>query len=269
MVATTRGIDSVCCSSFPAMDSSWLVMSCTVCAAGPPGLSIVSQPDCEIAHTLSDPLPSSRMTPDELLTTTRSVRRRLDFDRPVPKELLLECLEIAIQAPSGGNRQMWQWLIVTDEDKKRFIGDRYRRAWEAYNASGRLEYESGDPRREQLPRVQTSARYLAERMAEVPAMVIACIRGRVEEQASVNAAGLYGSIVPAVWSFMLAARVRGLGSAYTTLHLTYEEEIARELGIPYERYTQAALLPVAYYTGDSFRPVERVPLEQIVHWDRW
>lgn len=209
------------------------------------------------------------MTPDELLTTTRSVRRRLDFDRPVPRELILDCIQIAVQAPTGGNRQGWQWLIVTDEAKKRFIGERYKRAWYDYAAAGRAEYPKDDPRREQQPRLVTSARYLADRMAEVPVMVIPCIEGRVEGSASVSVAAFYGSIIPAAWSFMLAARARGLGTAYTTLHLRFEQEIASELGVPYERFTQAALLPTAYYTGESFRTPERVPLEQLVHWDSW
>jgi nitroreductase len=209
------------------------------------------------------------MTPDELLTTTRSVRRRLDLVRPVSRELILECIQIAVQAPTGGNRQGWQWLIVTDPDKKQFIADRYRRAWYAYSASGRPEYSADDPRYAQLPRLMTSAQFLADHMHEVPAMVIPCIEGRVEGRASVNVAGLYGSIIPAAWSFMLAARTRGLGTAYTTLHLRFEKEIAEEVGIPYERYTQAALLPTAYYTGETFSAPERVPLDQIVHWERW
>jgi nitroreductase len=209
------------------------------------------------------------MTPDELLTTTRSVRQRLDFDRPVPRELILECIEVAVQAPTGGNRQGWQWLIVTDADKKRFIGERYREAWHRYNATSRANYADTDPRRAQLPRVVRSAQYLADRMGEVPAMVIPCIEGRVDGQSNANAAGLYGSIIPATWSFILAARLRGLGTAYTTLHINHEQDVARELGIPYERYSQVALLPIAYHTGASFRPAKRLPLDSIVHWEHW
>lgn len=209
------------------------------------------------------------MTPDELLTTTRSVRRRLDLTRAVPRDLILECLDVAVQAPTGGNRQQWQWLVITDPQTKRFIGERYRDSWYAYAAAGRPEYVEGDPRREQVPRVVQSARYLADHMAEVPTMVIACIEGRVDRQDNLAIAGLYGSIVPAAWSFMLAARLRGLGTAYTTLHLKYEREIAEHIGMPYERFTQAALLPVAYYTGETFQPAERIPLDSIVHWERW
>jgi nitroreductase len=209
------------------------------------------------------------MTPDELLTSTRSVRRRLDLARPVPPELINECIQVSVQAPSGGNRQQWQWLVVTDPDKKQFIGERYREAWYAYSATPRAEYARDDPRRSQLPRVVRSAQYLADTMGEVPVLVIPCLQGRVEGQPNVNMAGFYGSIVPAAWSFMLAARLRGLGSAYTTLHLQYEREVAETLGIPYDQYTQAALLPVAYFTGDTFRPAERIPLESIVHWEAW
>jgi nitroreductase len=209
------------------------------------------------------------MTPDELLTTTRSVRRRLDFNREVPKHLIEECIQTAVQAPTGGNRQGWQWLVVTDPEHRNFIGERYRESWYAYQASGRPTYAADDPRTAQLPRVASSAQYLADRMHEVPTMVIPCIEGRVDGASNLAIAGLYGSIVPAAWSFMLAARTRGLGSAYTTLHLKYEREVADRLGIPFDRYTQAALLPVAYYTGNTFQPVDRIPLEQIVHWNTW
>jgi nitroreductase len=209
------------------------------------------------------------MTPEELLTTTRSVRRRLDLERPVPRELILDCIQIATQAPTGGNRQQWHWLIITDAVKRRFIGERYRESWYAYAAEGRPTYAEGDPRRGQLRGMVTSARYLADHMGDVPALVIACIEGRVDGQDNLTIAGLYGSIIPAVWSFMLAARLRGLGSVYTTLHIKYEREVAELLQIPFERITQAALLPVAYYSGDTFHPAERIPLERIVHWESW
>ena len=209
------------------------------------------------------------MTPEELLTTTRSVRRRLDLERAVPRELIRECIQVALQAPTGGNRQAWQWVIVTDPEKKRFIGERYREAWYAYNGARRTDYTEGDPRLAQISRLTTSAQYLADHMGEVPVMVIPCHAGRVDGATNAAVASFYGSIVPAVWSFMLAARLRGLGSAYTTLHLRFEEETASMLGLPFAEYTQAALLPVGYYTGEQFRPVERIPLDSIVHWDTW
>jgi nitroreductase len=208
------------------------------------------------------------MTPEELLTTTRSVRRRMDFDRPVPRSLIEDCLRIAVQAPTGGNRQGWQWMIVTEAEAKRRIGELYRESWYEYSKS-RPEYPEGDPRREQQPRVHTSAQHLADHMGEVPAMVIPCHAGRVEGATNQAIAGLYGSIIPAAWSFMLAARLHGLASAYTTLHLKYEREVADILGIPYDRYTQAALLTLGFAKTDGFRPAERIPLERVVHWERW
>ncbi len=209
------------------------------------------------------------MTPEELLTTTRSVRRRLDLTRPVPPELITECVEIATQAPTGSNRQQWQWVIVTDAEKRRFVGECYRKSWYDYAAGSRPSFGAEDPRAERQERVRTSARYLADHMGEVPALVLACIEGRVEGQGNLAMAGLYGSVLPAAWSFMLAARLRGLGSAYTTLHLAYEREVAELLGIPFDRVTQAALLPVAYYTGEAFQPAARIPLERILHWEAW
>jgi nitroreductase len=209
------------------------------------------------------------MTPEELLTTTRSVRRRLDLTRPVPPQLIAECVDIATQAPTGSNRQQWQWVVVTDAQKRDFIGECYRKSWYAYAASSRPTYDAADPRAARQDQVRTSARYLADHMGEVPALVIACIEGRVDGQENLAIAGLYGSIVPAVWSFMLAARLRGLGTAYTTLHLAYEREVAESLGIPHASVTQAALLPVAYYTGETFRPADRIPLERILHWGQW
>jgi nitroreductase len=211
------------------------------------------------------------MDAQTVLTTTRSVRKRLDFERPVPRELLLECLEVAVQAPTGSNSQGWQFVIVTDAEKRRAIGEFYRESWYAYASSRVPRYAADDPRREQLPRVASSAQYLADHMPEVPAMVIPCIEGRLDRPGASNQdmAGLYGSILPAAWSFMLAARDRGLVGAWTSLHLKYEREVADLLDIPYERYTQAALITVGFSTGGDFKPAQRIPLETIVHWDRW
>jgi nitroreductase len=208
---------------------------------------------------------------EHVLSTTRTVRKRLDFDRPVPRELILDCLQQAVQAPTGSNRQGWQFVIVTDAAKKQAIGELYRSSWYDYNSSGRPTYAEDDPRHAQQPRVISSAQYLADRMGEVPAMVIPCIEGRVDGPGASNRAiaGLYGSILPAAWSFMLAARARGLGTAWTTLHLEHERETAEVLGIPYERITQAALITVGYFTGEDFKPAERIPLATIVHWDGW
>ena len=208
---------------------------------------------------------------DAALATTRAVRKRLDLSRPLERKVILECLSLAVQAPTGGNRQAWQWVVVTEPEAKRAIGAHYRTSWYDYNAAGRPQYREDDPRREQLPRVISSAEYLADHMGEVPAMVIPCHEGRVDRPGTSNAAiaGLYGSILPAAWSFSLAARARGIGTAWTTLHLVYEREVAELLGIPYERYTQAALIVAGYFKGAGFKAAERIPLEDIVHWERW
>ena len=207
---------------------------------------------------------------DHVLSTTRAVRKRLDFDRPVPREVVEECLQLALQAPTGSNRQGWHFVIVTDAEKKRRIGELYRESWYAYANAGRPSYQEDDPRHRQQPRVISSAQYLADRFGEVPLMVIPCIEGRVDNGASNQAiAGLYGSIVPAAWSFQLAARARGLGTSYTTLHLKYERETAEVLGIPYERVTQACLITAGYYVGEDFKAAERIPLDRVVHWEGW
>jgi nitroreductase len=211
------------------------------------------------------------MDAQTVLTTTRCVRKRVDFDRQVPRELIMECLEVAVQAPTGSNRQGWQFVIVTDADKRRAIGELYKKSFTIYAASGRPHYERDDPRRAQFPRVASSAQYLADRMHEVPVMVIPCIEGRVDRPgvSNLEIAGSYGSILPAAWSFMLAARDRGLATAWTTLHLRYERETAELLGIPYDHFTQAALITVGFHTGGEFKPAERIPLDKIVHWDTW
>ncbi len=210
------------------------------------------------------------LTAEEVLTTTRAVRKRLDFSRPVPRELLLECLHAAVQAPTGSNRQEWQFVFVDDAERKRAIAEHYGRSWDAYSSLPGPEYAADDVRRDHQPHVRSSAHYLRERMHEAPWLMIPCIRGRLREGASTaEHAGLWGSIVPAFWSFLLAARARGLGTAYTTLHLVYEREVAEILGIPFERYTQAGMTPIAYYTGDGFAPAARVPLDSITHWNGW
>jgi nitroreductase len=207
----------------------------------------------------------------KLLTTTRSVRKRLDLDRPVSPELIEECLEIAIQAPTGSNSQGWHFMVVTDAEKRAQIGKLYKQSFFIYARSNEEQIESqGDrtPDPEQQTRVVKSAVYLAQNMHKVPVMVIPCIEGRVEKLGPMAQAGLYGSILPATWSFMFALRARGLGAAWTTLHLRYENEIAEILGIP-SHITQAALLPVAYYTGDDFKPAKRVPAVEVTSWNSW
>ena len=209
-------------------------------------------------------------TVDHLLTTTRSVRKRLDCRRPVPLEVVRRCIEIALQAPTGSNMQNWHFVVVTDAAKRRALADLYRAAFAAYVGDPAMHptYPADDPRSSQLPRIIDSATYLAEHLHEVPVHVIPCVEGRVEHAGVAAQAAIYGSILPAVWSFMLAARARGLGTAWTTLHLFAEQEAATLLGIP-GHVTQTALLPVAYFTGAGFKPARRVASERTMHWDAW
>jgi nitroreductase len=211
------------------------------------------------------------LTPDELLTTTRSVRKRLDLDRPVPIELVRECLEIALQAPTASNQQNWHFVVATDADQRSAIGEYYRRSFVEYAASEHFagNLHADDPARAAVQtRVGDSAVYLAERMGQAPVLVIPCIDSGGAELPAANQAGLWGSILPAAWSYMLAARARGLGVAWTTLHLRFEAEISELLGIP-NGVRQGALLPTAYFTGTTFRPAPRLPLDQVLHVNRW
>lgn len=212
----------------------------------------------------------TELTADTMLATTRAVRRRLDFERPVPRELLLECLDLALQAPTGGNRQQWQFLFLTDPARKQVVAGYYGRSYDRYRNLPPPQFDPADIRAQRRERVVQSSDYLRQRMHEVPAMLIPLHEGRLPENATTQvSAGFYGSILPAVWSFMLAARARGLGTAWTTLHLRFEEEVARELGIPYEKYTQVALIPIGYFTGEELKPAARIPLETVTHFDSW
>ena len=216
--------------------------------------------------------PTLPLTPDELLTTTRTVRKRLDLERPVEREVLAECLSIALQAPSGSNAQDWHFIVVTDPAKRKALGELYRRGWAIYKdlpmSAGNLRHADPDLDASQR-RVGDSAAYLAEIIDQVPVHLIPCLRGRVEGQPSIIQSAFWGSIAPATWNFMLAARARGLGTAWTSLHLFFEEEAANILGVPYAEITQAALIPVAYTIGTEFKPALRQPLETVLHWDQW
>jgi nitroreductase len=208
-----------------------------------------------------------RLNPDELLTTTRSVRRRLDLERPVPLDVVREALEVALQAPTGGNAQTWHWIVVTDPEKRAAIAGMYARSYARYRASSGRAYADAT-RQAVQQRVSSSADYLADHMGEVPVLVIGAIFTGAEEFEPGSQAGLWGSLLPAAWSLQLALRARGLGSAWTTLHLAYEREIAELLGIP-PTVRQGVLLPVAYTVGTDFRPAHRAPLEDVLHVDGW
>jgi nitroreductase len=206
-----------------------------------------------------------RPTVDTLLTTTRAVRKRLDLGRPVEPEVIEECLRLAIQAPTGGNSQGWRWIVVTDDAKRARIADLYRETWAPYIAASRAAATRTSAQQE---RVVDSSQYLADHLHEVPVLVIPCIYGHIEGASLTDLAGLFGSIIPAIWSFQLALRSRGLGSVFTTLHLPHASDVAELLEIP-ERVMQTALIPVAYTLGDEFAPAERRPIDEITYWNGW
>ncbi len=211
-----------------------------------------------------------RAAADKLLTTTRSARKRLDLTRPVPMALIDECIEIATQAPTGTNAQNWSFVVVTDPAKRAAIADFYRRGGEIMSGQGYPPpLPAGDPREHVMPKVMESASYLGGVLDQVPVFVIPCVQGRMETVPMIIAqASTYGSILPAAWSFMLAARARGLGTAWTTIHLFFHDEVSALLGIPAD-WTQTALFPVAYYTGDDFKPAHRLPAASMIHRDTW
>jgi nitroreductase len=217
-------------------------------------------------------VPQLNLTPDQLLTTTRAVRKRLDFSRPVEMEVIRECLELAVQAPTGANSQTWSFVVVTDEAKRKALGDIYRKGWATYRAipvEGRRDLPRNPERLQTLKRIVDSSEYLAEHIHEAPALLVPCVAGRTDNGPVVAQAGQWGSILPAVWSFMLAARERALGTAWTTVHLFYEQEAAELLGIPYEKIMQVALVPVAYTLGTDFAPAKREPLDAVLHVNGW
>jgi nitroreductase len=196
----------------------------------------------------------------EMLTTTRSVRRRLDLSRPVALTEVRACIELALQAPTGGGRQGWRWLVVTEEEQRSAIGEVYRSAFER-------RYPPGVSSSPVAPRDLASARYLAEHLGRVPVLVIPCLElpGGL---GSGNQAGTWGSLLPAAWSYMLAARARGLATAWTSVHLDREAEVAALLGLP-AHVRQGALIPTAYALGNGFRPARREPADFVIRLDRW
>ena len=215
------------------------------------------------------------LTADQVLTTTRSVRKRFDLSRPVEMDVLRECVKIATQAPSGSNIQPWRFLFVIDPEKRRAIASLYQLAFEQYYLPIAKQLDGAQS--PELQRVHESAVYLTEHLQEIPVLLIPCIEGgsnplsppRLDQMPNPVQAANWGSILPAVWSFMLAARERGLGTSWTTLHLFYEEQAAEILGIPYDHVTQTALIPIAYTKGTEFRPAPRKPFDNVVGVDGW
>lgn len=215
--------------------------------------------------------PRTELDPDRLLTTTRVVRKRLDLTRPVELSVVRECLEIALQAPSGGNAQRWHWVVLTDPERRAAVGELYRRAVEGYlepDEAVAKQYADDPVRAAAQLRIAASTRYLGDHMGEVPVLVVGCLRlpGGVLPEG--NQAWLWGSLLPAAWSYMLAARARGLGTAWTTLHFAYEQEMGELLGLPDDVRT-GVLIPTAYSIGTDFKPAARQPLDEVLHLDRW
>lgn len=200
---------------------------------------------------------------DELLTTTRAVRKRLDLSRPVGRDVILDCVRLAMQAPTASNAQDWRWVVITDPGKRAAIAEIYRSA-----SAGYLAHAVETARDAQTARVYRSALEFTETLGKVPVHVIPCLQRRFDGNELLVAASAWASIIPAGWSFLLALRSRGLGSVWTTIHLAKEHEVAELLGIPAE-VTQAALFPVAYTLGTDFRPAQRPPPETITFWNTW
>jgi nitroreductase len=204
---------------------------------------------------------------DEALTTTRAVRRRLDLGRPVPRQVVLECLELALQAPNGSNTQPWHWVVIDDAGTRARAADIYRAA--IADVSGRSGTRSFDDTTPAGRRLAASVEHLQQHLQDVPVLVVPLVRARFEGQPLYFQAARWGSILPAVWSFMLALRARGLGSTWTTIHLAREREMAELLGVPHDQWTQAGLFPVAYTLGTGFRAADRGRAEDVVSWNRW
>ena len=213
------------------------------------------------------------LSPDELLSTTRAVRKRLDFGRPVPDELIRECVELAMQSPSGSNNMTMQFVVVRDPAKRAAIGEIYRQCYAIYSQLDGIYIGSidkgADDANAQQARSATSADFLGERMGDAPALVIACTAGRADGLPAMMASSMFGNVLPAMWSFMLAARARGLGTCWTTIHLMMEQQVAEVVGIPFDSVQQVCLSPLAYTVGTEFKPASRPAADSIVHWDQW
>lgn len=218
-------------------------------------------------------MPLLPLTPDELLSTTRAVRKRLDFERPVPDDVVRECVALAMQGPSGSNNMTMQFVVVRDADKRAAIGEIYRQCYAVYSKLdgvyiGSIDKGSADANAQQR-RSASSADYLGEHMGDAPVLVIPCTPGRVDGLPAMATAAMLGNVLPAMWSLMLAARARGLGTCWTTLHLMQEQAVAEILGIPFDKVQQLCLSPLAYTKGTDFKPAARPEPDTIIHWDTW
>jgi len=213
---------------------------------------------------------------DDVLATTRAVRKRLDFTRPVPEDVIRECVRMAMQAPAGSNIPRTRFVIVRDPETRRQLAGLYRQVYtDLYSNSPSYvrrvqQPEAGSAVPDRQQRVGDSVDYLAHNLGDAPVLVVACLTGmRVDGELAHMATSFLGQTCPAVWSFMLAARARGLGTCWTTMHLPREREAAELLGIPYDTVQQVCLTPLAYTRGTDFKPVARDDPETYIHWDRW
>lgn len=209
--------------------------------------------------------------PDELLTTTRTVRKRLDFDRPVPRALIAECLEVAFQAPNGSNLNTWRWVVIDDRELVAAAAEIYNGGLDDFiaklgAATGESYMGASVPGAE---RISTSVQHLRDNFHRCPALLVPLMAGRCENLSAFWQASQWGSIIQAVWSFFLALRARGLGSAWATGHLYREKQLAELLGVPFEQYTQVGLFPIAYTLGTDFRAAYRKPVEEVVGWNQF
>ena len=208
------------------------------------------------------------LTPDEVLSTTRAVRKRLDFDRPVPRAIVRDCIGIALQAPNGSNMNNWRFIAVDDRDTVARMARIYDDALADYVRSlgDRVGSNYAGADVPGFEKIDSAVQYLRDNMHRVPVLVVPVFAGRPEGAGLFMQASLWGSIIQASWSFMLALRARGLGSCWTTGHLVREAEMAELLGIPAD-HTQAGLFPVAYTLGTDFRPAWRKPVDEVLHWN--
>jgi nitroreductase len=215
------------------------------------------------------------LTIDEVLTTTRNVRKRLDLTRPVERAVVQECIEIALQAPNGSNNQGWEWIAVDDPAVRLRLAELHREGLQTFVKLGddnpEMRETRATGRNDRMLEIGESVQYLIEHLHEVPVLLVPVVRTvpRLEGLNSFFQASVWGSVIQAVWSFMLALRARGLGSSWTTLQLWRERETAELLGIPYDEYTQVGLFPVAYTIGTDFHPAQRRPAAEVLHWNQW
>lgn len=192
---------------------------------------------------------------DQVLETTRSVRRRIDFDRPIEPEVIERCIEIASQAPTGINAENWRFLVVTSPEKKAAVAELYGRASRVLSEARGVS-------------LKPAQQALADRLHEMPALILVCAEGRPPGGSAAMNVGFYGSVLPAAWSLMLALRARGLGSTWTSLLVIHEQEVAELLGIP-DDVSQTVLLPVGYMKDAVLKPAKRKPAREITYWETW